>query len=117
MTKEEFLVELKNVADEFTWHTDYADRIRGTHKNSLGFCGCPLTCVIYAKTNKVVPTYMYNKCAKELNLPTYSGGFIACCADFNPINCNNLDHKNYRQELLKAVNLAPQAVNSNYTVY
>jgi hypothetical protein len=85
MTLQEWLEEFKTIAPEFKWKRQYGSflkgRIVGTHKNGLGFCGCPITCYYYSKYNKVEPDCSYRKVAEEIGLSRSDAEKIAYSAD------------------------------------
>lgn len=93
MTLTEWLEDFKQVAPQFKWKIQLGfsygansgfspiEQIRGTHKNGLGFCGCPLTCYLYAKETKVLPDCMYRNVAATFNLSIPTVDNIANAAD------------------------------------
>lgn len=114
MTLAEWLEDFQAISSQFTWRIkcgfDYtilgglapAERIRGTHKNGLGFCGCPLTCYLYAKETKVLPDCCFRQVGDKVGLSESDCDTIANAADgYNYI-------PPLRAELLKITKLAEE---------
>lgn len=114
MTLQEWLEDFKDVAPQFNWRIkvgfDYSklgglaptEQIRGTHKNGLGFCGCPLTCYLYAKQTKILPDCCFRQVGEKIGLNKDECDTIANAAD--GYNCT----PPLRVKLLKITGLAEE---------
>lgn len=119
MTLQEWLEDFKEVASQFKWKIQVGfsygqvsailpiAQIRGTHKNGLGFCGCPLTCYLYAKETKVLPDCMYRNVAAafDLSIPTVDN--IANASDGY---MHGSDYTELRKTLLEITGLAEEKI-------
>lgn len=110
MTLEEFLEDFKTIASQFTWRNraglsyttggiELVWLVRGTHKNGLGFCGCPLTCYLYAKKMEVLPDRMFREAAERLGIDGALANTIANASD-------GTGEDNIRKEILEITGLA-----------
>lgn len=114
MTLVEWLEDFRAIASQFKWKIqvgfDYTslggpaptEQIRGTHKNGLGFCGCPLTCYLYAKQTKVLPDCMFREAAAKCGIEKRTADSIANAAD-------GVSYAEFlRKELLEITELAEE---------
>lgn len=113
MTLTEWLEDFKTVASQFKWKIQVGftydrlgfkptETIRGTHKNGLGFCGCPLTCYLYAKETKVLPDCMFSDVGAKFDIDQNTINSIANAAD-------GIDYAEFlRKELLEITELAEE---------
>lgn len=93
MTLVEWLEDFRAIAPEFTWKIKvgfnysllgglaHTEPIKGTHKNGLGFCGCPLTCYLYVKQKKILPDCCFRQVGEKIGLSENECDIIANAAD------------------------------------
>lgn len=110
MTLQEWFDDFKTIVDKFDWtvsesvyHFGIIKKIRGTHKNKLGFCGCPLTCWAYEKTDIIMADCSYRTVGKLFNIEQVDCDYIAHSSDSEDLL---LSDNNFREQLLEAVGLA-----------
>lgn len=116
MTLNEWVEDFKTVASQFKWGVDrkiaytneaicLCDNIRGVAKNGLGFCGCPLTCYLYAKTQEVLPDCSYRLVGEKISLSKGDCDKIATSADYESPPNETGETAGLRQTLLEIVGL------------
>lgn len=85
MTIQEWLDDFKTVAPQFKWKIVdgcmNSHKILGTHKDNQTFCGCPLTCYLFAKTGSALPDCSYRGVGTIFNISKYCCDDIANAAD------------------------------------